>query len=174
MKKKKKNLEFFQAGLLDRIPEAPGWLSGTGRSYFAEIAAILFNGGILLGSDLPVIAILSAELSRYRTAYEAMETEGAVVRLPNGYNKASQYNLIAKEAFRNASDLAAQFGLTLHGREKIGMDFDPVLQFDKHYAQYQLQNWLGHLETDDLLSLQDELEKFIDKRIQEEENADQN
>lgn len=168
MKIKNRNSEFVQSGLLTETPDAPAWLNETGKEYFNEITSLLFNGGILHGCDLPMVAILAGELSRYREAYDKMQSEGQVVKLPNGYHKVNQHHIVVKEAFRNAGDLAAQFGLTLNGREKIGLTFDPMLQFNKYHAQKQLKNWIGHLRTYVLIELQDELEKFINARIEED------
>lgn len=157
----------LKIGELSELPAAPAWLSEIGQEYFNNLSELLFYAGILESADLELLTILAAELSRYRESYLQMQREGSVIKLPNGYFKQSEHNAICKEAFRNASELAAKFGLTLESREKIGIRKEPKFRYNALMSLQKndfLDTQFNHLRIQDLTYLARDLAKYIEDR----------
>jgi P27 family predicted phage terminase small subunit len=161
--------EKLKAKQVNELPAAPTWLSKSGREYYDRLTEILLYAGILSSSDLDMLAILAAELSRYRESYLAIQKEGAVIKLANGYYKANQYNQICEKAFRNASELAQGWGFTFQSRDKMGIHIQPKFHYSLlnslgHDGEDILQDWFGHLSVRDLEALIKDLGKYTADR----------
>jgi P27 family predicted phage terminase small subunit len=151
------------------LPPAPLWLSKTGKEYYHRLTEILLYAGVLQSADLDMLAQLAGELARYRLAITTMEKEGYVLKLPNGYHKCSEWNIIAKEAFKNCESLAQGWGFTFQSREKIGVSIAPKFNYNSLMSingdgEAIIDSWFGEMTDSNIKALIKDLGKFIEDR----------
>ena len=104
-------------------PAPPSWLAARGRRLWRELAPVLEDMRVVTAADRQALALLCDALGEYADAravitkqgvtYEAMTASGAVMVRPR------PEVTIAADAWRRASAMLQQFGLTPSARGKV-------------------------------------------------------
>lgn len=102
-------------------PAAPAGLDERAAEVWAELAALLTEGGILTGGDLVALEGLAVMVGRARQARAALEGEPLVVRGSQSWMIPNPLLRIERDAWAAAQRVAVEFGMTPSARARLGL-----------------------------------------------------
>jgi P27 family predicted phage terminase small subunit len=102
-------------------PSCPAWLDATAKAEWRRLVTELHAAGLLDALNRDLLAVFCATLSRYRKALAEIDKHGAVLKTLGGREYRSPWLLTAEECGRQLPRLAAELGLSMASRDKLGV-----------------------------------------------------
>ncbi|TDN38271.1 phage terminase small subunit P27 family [Hymenobacter sp. UV11] len=105
------------------LPTPPDWLSDRAKQYWGEIGAVLLSMKLTTVADGPALQLLTEALAEWAEAREFVNREGMSYEIYTKQggvmHRAYPQVAIASDAWRRASSMLTQFGLTPASRSKV-------------------------------------------------------
>jgi P27 family predicted phage terminase small subunit len=101
------------------IPDPPDFLKDAALAEWQRVTPLLAEVGLIAKLDRAVIAGYCQAWARWLRCERELETEGLIVKSPNGYPMQSAYLAAANKALEQVRQMAEQIGLSGSSRSRI-------------------------------------------------------
>jgi len=102
------------------LPPAPADLTDVGRAKWDELAALLFNQGVLTEMDLEMLTLFCQEFENYTDARKNIKSFGGpVLKTDKGNPIQNPYLSIANQCKNNMLKILLEFGMSPASRSKV-------------------------------------------------------
>ena len=104
---------------LERLPNAPTYLTDKEKSEWKRVGRQLLEAGLISKLDVTVLAAYSTAYGRWVEAQELIKKHGVLVKSPSGFPMQSPYLAISNKAMEQMIKLMGELGMTPAARTRI-------------------------------------------------------
>jgi P27 family predicted phage terminase small subunit len=101
------------------VPRCPALLKGEAKNEWRRMTSLLFDLGIIADLDRTTLAQHCQNWKRWSEAEAAIETQGTIVKSPNGYPIQNPFLSVANQAAKQMQMLLSEFGLSPASRARL-------------------------------------------------------